>query len=126
MNNNDILLFQIERFVKYLKKLNEDDISNLGSGSMKIEFAKRYLTNVETQPGRNDAAHFVKELQYVNTRDEVIVLLERHQLKKKDLEGILNYMEVHYNKRDNKQTLLSKIAEITVGSKLRSNAIKNK
>ena len=126
MNNNDILLFQIERFVKYLKKLNENDISNLGSGLMKIEFAKRYIPNVETQSARGDAAYFVKELQYANTRDEVIEVLERHQLKKKDLEGILNYMDVHYNKRDNKQKLLSKIAEITVGLKLRSDAIKNK
>lgn len=126
MNKNDILLIQIERFIKYLKKLDDVDFNNLGLGLMKIEFTKRYLPNVDEQKEQSDTAYIYQELQQATTRDEVIALLEGRRLKKKDLEGILDYMDVHYNKRDNKQKLQSKIAEITVGSKLRFDAIKKK
>ena len=126
MEKNDVILTQIERFVKYLRKLDDRDINNLGLGLMKIEFAKRNISNADDTNDYTDIADFVKELQSINTREEVQVLLEGHSLKKKDLEYILNYMEVHYNKKDNKQKLLAKIAEVTVGSKLRSEAIKNK
>ena len=126
MNKNDILLIQIERFVKYLKKLDDVDFNNIGSGLLKIEFAKRYISNVDDQKKQNDVSYVYQELQQVTTREEVIALLEGHRFKKKDLEGLLDYMDVHYNKRDNKQKLQSKIAEITVGSKLRFDAIKKK
>ena len=126
MNKNDVLLSQIERFISYLKKLDDIDFNNLASGSMKIEFSKHIISNVEVEIDLSDAAYLIRELQYANTREEVIKLLEGHHLKKKNLEDILIYMDVHYNKKDNKQKLQSKIAEITVGSKLRSEAIKNK
>lgn len=126
MNKNDILLIQIERFIKYLKKLDDVDFNNLGIGLMKIEFAKRYLPNADEQKEQSDTAYIYQELQQANTREEVIVLLEARRLKKKDLESLLDLMDVHYNKKDNKQKLQSKIAEITVGTKLRLDAIKKK
>lgn len=126
MNKNNILLIQIERFIKYLKKFDDEDLNNLGLGLMKIEFAKRNISNLDEPKKQSDAAYICQELQQAATREEVLTLLESHRFKKKDFEELLDYMEVHYSKRDNKQKLQSKIAEIAVGSKLRFDAIKKK
>lgn len=123
---NDVLLKQVELYIAFLKKLNISDISKLEEGTLKICFVKQQLSGSDASFDSFTYSQYVMEIQSKTTRDECLDYFEVTNLQKKDLEGILKYIGVSYNKKDNKYKLKKKIIENTIGKKLRDDAIINK
>jgi len=121
-----ILLKQVEQFIAFLKKLNNEDLQDLQSGSLKIDFTKRYSKDKKATFDSFTFGQYVAEIEGMQTREDCIAYLERIQLQRKDLEGILRYLGVSFTKKDKKDKLQGKIIENTIGRKLRDDAIINK
>lgn len=124
--NKDVLLKQIELFLTYLKKLNEQDLYDLDEGLAKISFVIRKVSNDETAFDIFSFKQYVEDLLSMTSREQCEAYFEANRFQKKDLEGILSCIGVSYSKKDNKEKLQRKIIENTIGKKLRTDAIVNK
>ena len=124
--NNDVLVKQVELYIAFLKKLNYSEICDLEKGALKINFVKQHLLDGDVSFDSFTYGQYVTEIQSKTTRDECFDFFEMANLQKKDLEGILKYLGLSFNKRDNKYKLKKKIIENTIGKKLRDDAIINK
>lgn len=123
---NNVLLKQIELFVSYLKKLDVQDLCDLEDGRAKISFLLQRELVSDAVFDTVRYQQFVDELMTITSREQCKSYLEKNQLKRKDLEGILKCLGAGYNKKDNRDKLQSKVIENTVGKKLREDAIINK
>lgn len=123
---NSVLLRQVELFISFLKRLDESDIYGLENGTMKICFEKRPVVDANNIFDEFTYGQYLREVESMRSREECWAYFQKAKLKKKDLEGILQYLGVSFTKKDTKERLQSKIIENTIGTKLLSDAIINK
>lgn len=123
---NDILLRQIELYIAFLRKLSPNEIYDLESGTLSINFIKQYAQSTRNTFDSFTYGQYAGEIQRMSSREECLAYFKEANLQKKDLEGILKYLGVTFNKKDTKAKLQAKIIENTIGKKLRDDAIINK
>jgi hypothetical protein len=117
-----------------VKELSEDDLDAVASGkaTLKIVVTKAPSTKLRKEASLKepprvpiDVEAILTALSTADTREDGARIVEEKSPNRVDLEALARRLSVPVMREDNKGTLLQKIVEATVGSRLRSVAIRN-
>jgi hypothetical protein len=118
-----------DKLLKEIENLTENDLHKIDNNThdvkIKIEKIKKKEVN-KTDLTEEIMKVFEKQLYDLSTRESGKELLYSVLKDKLSAEYFAKYMKVSFLKQDNKDFIINKIVEATIGAKLRSNAIKGK
>lgn len=125
MDATKIIVAQVEKFLSFLKSLNENDLSALENGSQKIVFS---LGNKKSSSSRNENGVSAAEIELIfqtlnslESREQGFELIDN--LNRSTLEKLCRMAELSFTKKDPTPKLKNKIIEGTIGFRLNSKAI---
>lgn len=124
----DLYLVEIERYIRYLKKLTPEQEEQLREEDAFIDFVfvgSKLERSVVVCPENKEYVNILMSMEGMQSKIEVEHYLKQFRLKRKDLEVMCKLKDIPFSKRDNMTTLRDKLFERTVGFKLRSRAIQN-
>lgn len=120
------------QLAKDFKKLSSEDFNNVLNGSSKLRLS---IDGAKSKTTRSRASSSVEEfniaaiseqLTQFSEREEAITYLKKVCPKKDHLKAIAKHLEVPILSKDTIPKIQQKIAEATVGHRLRSQAIQGK
>lgn len=122
-------LFKV--FSESLSNMNQKDFERLLKGDGKLVFATEEKTTITMEQHEDEVekelASIANRLNLFERREEALEYLTSSKVcyLKANLIKLASMLDIYINKSDNKNELLEKIVESTVGSKIRSKAIKD-
>lgn len=130
MNNcvKDFYLKEIERYIRFLKKLTNAQVDQLEKGDAFIEFifqGNKVICNRVLASDDKEYVTILMKIEDMQSKNEYEFYLKQFNLKRKDLEVMCRMKDIPFTHRDNMTTLKDKLFERLVGFKLRSRAIQN-
>ena len=103
-----------------LANLSEEDLEDLRAGTAKITVTRKASKDKVKPKNTELVDQTCEEINSFSTREEVIELLSDKKYKKDILIQIAQKYDAHINKsKDTRDKLISKIAEVSIGAKLR-------
>lgn len=125
----NIYLSNFDKLSSFLKGLSENEIAELEKGKLELKFELTERTTSRKSKILNFDEFTIKSLidnlTKLNSREEGFNVLENKCSSKSDLESILLYLDVPFQKRDSASKLKDKIIENSIGYRLRSQAIQD-
>jgi hypothetical protein len=118
-----------EKLIKEIDILSEDELKKIDNNTheVKIKIEKiRKKDNHNIELTVDMMKVFDKRLSELSSREEGMEYLLSNLKDKLSAEHFAKYMSVSFLKQDNKDYIINKIVEATIGAKLRSLAIKGK
>lgn len=125
----NVYLSEIERFISYLDKLSDAEISKLNDGIAKIQYNIVYVKKEKSENCQStkilniDPVEIINALENLSTRESGEEYLKDKLITRLDYEAVVKKLDIPYNKKDNINKLKDKIIEGTIGFRLRSQAI---
>jgi uncharacterized protein (DUF1015 family) len=116
-----------EKLLKEIEMLSEDDLQKIDNNTHDIKFKIEKVRKKEgykTELTEDIMRTFEKQLFDLSTRESGKDLLSSALKDKLSAEHFAKFMKVSFLKQDNKDFIINKIVEATIGARLRSNAIK--
>jgi len=116
-----------EKLIREIENLSEDDLKKINSDTyeIKIKIGKIKKMNNKNSELTNDLMKtYENKLYNVSSREEGREFLSSILKDKPSIECFARFMCVSFLKQDNKEYIINKIVEATIGAKLRSIAIK--
>lgn len=120
------LLAVWQRVTVALAQLSEDEINKLLDDSYSIEIKLVRKRNKDESPTIStsiDIPAIVSKLSGLSSREDANNFLETNFGSRKFLEPIARHLDIPIMRQDKVETLRDKIIEVTVGAKIRSQAI---
>jgi Glu-tRNA(Gln) amidotransferase subunit E-like FAD-binding protein len=116
-----------EKLLGQIECLSEEDFQKIDNNTheIKIKIEKiRKKKSQKTELTDDEMKKIEKELSDLTTRERGMELLSSVLKDKLSAEQFAKFMRVSFLKQDNKDYIINKIVEATIGAKLRSYAIK--
>jgi tRNA A37 N6-isopentenylltransferase MiaA len=116
-----------EKLIKEIENLSEDDLKKIDSDTheVKIKIEKiRKNDRRKIELAEDVMKAYEKKLFNIPSREEGIEFLSSTLKDRSSTECFAKFMYVSFLKQDNKDYIINKIVEATIGAKLRSIAIK--
>jgi len=124
----DFYLNEIERYIKFLKKLTPYQLEQLKEEDAFIDFifvGNKLDRSIVVCPENKEYVSILMSIEEMNSKQEVENYFRTLGLKRTDLEAMCKLKDIPFTKRDNMSVLKDKIYERMLGFKLRSRAIQN-
>ena len=118
-----------ERLWEALQLLSEEEIEKLTDSHFAIEIQvvrKRIKNTSELNSIDVEITGAIETLGEFTTRTEAVSFLEQKFPIRKDLESIARRLDIRISKQDTIKDIKEKVADATVGARLRSIAIQGK
>jgi hypothetical protein len=116
-----------QKLLKEIESLSEEDFQKIDNNTHEVKIKIEKIRKKESQKielTEDSMKTFEKQLIDLSTRESGIELLSSVLKDKLSAEYFAKFMRVSFLKQDNKEYIINKIVEATIGAKLRSNAIK--
>jgi len=116
-----------DKLFKEIENLSNEDLQKIDNNTheIKIKIEKIRKREIQkTELTEDMMKTFEQQLSNLPTRERGIELLSSLIKDKLSAEHFAKYMRVSFLKQDNKDYIINKIVEATIGAKLRSSAIK--
>jgi len=116
-----------DKLFKEIENLSNEDLQKIDNNKyeVKIKIEKiRKKKNKKTELTEDMMKIFEKQLNDLSSRERGIELLSSILKDKSSAEHFAKFMRVSFLKQNNKDYIINKIVEATIGAKLRSSAIK--
>ncbi|WP_204150447.1 hypothetical protein [Leptolyngbya sp. CCY15150] len=119
----------LQAFLKFLDEISEEEYEQFLSGELKLGFLSEAQQKEKVFKGalEEDLQAIIEQLQEITSREEAHKLLKsdsRIRLKD-DVIRIAKLLQVHVEKKDNREKIEARIVEFIVGVKLRNQAIQS-
>ena len=124
----DFYLNEIERYIKFLKKLTPYQLEQLKEEDACIDFifvGNKLERSIVVCPENKEYVSILMSIEEMNSKQDVENYFRTLGLKRTDLEAMCKLKDIPFTKRDNMSVLKDKIYERMLGFKLRSRAIQN-
>lgn len=124
----DFYLNEIERYIKFLKKLTPYQLEQLKEEDAFIDFifvGNKLDRSIVVCPDNKEYVSILMSIEEMNSKQDVENYFRTLGLKRTDLEAMCKLKDIPFTKRDNMSVLKDKIYERMLGFKLRSRAIQN-
>lgn len=109
---------------KILESLTENQCNNILNGKGKIVYEDISKNSSKPKVENLNLERYISEIENFDSREEVYNFIQKLNLKKVEMVEVAKLLKIHLNKSDKKDTIVKKIIESTVGTKLRNDAIK--
>lgn len=109
---------------KILESLTEEQCKNILNGKGNIRYENIIEDGSIEKNEDFNIKLYVNKIEQFNNREEAYNYIKELNLKKADLVKIATELKIHLSKSDKKDTIVTKIIETTIGSRLRDEAIK--
>ena len=114
---------ELEKFVDEFSSLSTQALSRKSKASSK----KRNPVAKKQSPKKLDNSYLKDTMEKISnstTREIGANFLEQQKFTRVQLESLARIRSIHINKEDNVEQIKEKIIELTIGSRLRSDAIR--
>jgi len=116
-----------DKILKDIESFSEEDLQKIDNNTYEVKIRIEKIKKKEIQKSElteDMMKIFEQQLSNLSTRERGIELLSSLIKDKLSAEHFAKYMRVSFLKQDNKDYIINKIVEATIGAKLRSSAIK--
>lgn len=127
-NEMDLIVSLLRTLTKEVESLSPDDRNAVSEGKATIRIIVEPTLTRERQsvPPPADYSDLIRRLEGCSSREAVEELLQNEKLTKANLLSLTRQLKLPYQKEDKLSRLRERIAESTVGFRLRSQAIQGK
>jgi hypothetical protein len=134
MAKTEHVLFLMKNFIAYVEQLSDEEIEKLIAKQAKFIFEDIDLNKKITKKNAKSAPKVVEPvltneaiiyyLKNLSDRNEGDIFLRKHCKTKAPLQEVAKALDI-LNAKDNKEMLIKKIIERTIGFRLRSQSIQS-
>jgi hypothetical protein len=125
--SKETVLTLLREFVRQVQSLDEDQISDVISGTGRLELrvvrSKRGSSPKRTGLTEHELRHLGESLRSVQTREAGNLLLDEKITSKDDLTRLARQLDAPVQKTDTAEQIRARIIESTIGFRIRSAAI---
>ena len=109
---------------KFADELSDEQFKNLLRGKGRVVYIEDEAVENINETVDNRLYDYAMNINKLNSREAAFTYIEELKLKKEELIEIGKLVNANVFKKDNKQRIIERIVEASVGTRLRSEAIK--